>query len=1271
MTPLLRFLLLSLPFLGMHAAKADDIDIFASGLQSSATAPRILIVLDNTSNWARQSQQWPSRNVCPDLSELGDSSTYGEADCPEIDEQQGQAEVAALKAALAETKSLADAAGFVPKIGILEYTTDGTANQDGGYVRVHMSDYDETQETLFNETLEEIYDEINAPIEKRNSNTAYGNLMYDIYNYLAGTTQSFSGLGTPTGSDGNGNVYPDSRGYSTNYSVFSSPLDDGDICAETFVIFISNPNQSGPATDSDANSTTLRSLYTAAAATPAALAGDGSGTGLQMPEFIEVVGSGGGVQSVGFTSACFERVQDCDSSINGLAGESADITAACPAGGACDCTSSGQSTVKPNGDACPVEVRTNPQGKVTGTTQYYSYDVLAPSSGSDGQYYQSNGLVDGIDYNMDDWTKYLHDYGIEVETGDTVTDDAGNVIPETASMTVTTFTIDVYNAAPDTEHSALMASAANQGGGYRLKAGNYAELKNALTRILSDILAVNSTFAAVSLPLSAANQTLSENQVFVASFRPAQERKPRWPGNLKLYQLALFDGVPGLADANLNSVINPETGFARGCSTSFWTESTSNVTISQDGGATTETGGYFTYLDSFDPAPESECTDDSINESPWSDMPDGPFVEKGGVAQQIRMHQQLSGASTRTVFTVPSSGTLTNIQLSPTPATLPSGLTAAGAAFLIGESPAMHGGDTIEDAAGTQTPPAADPEVMPEVGLAATVHGDVVHSTPLSVTYGEDASGETVFRIFYGANDGLYRAVNPVSGREDWAFIAPDHLDRVERIYQNTVSIEYSNTDLSSLGVVDEPKPYFFDGSTGLYTEYASDGSLTTGYIYPSMRRGGRQFYAMNICDSCSGTPPTQPEVMWKAGCDDAGSCADGIGGSASELADMGQTWSTPYVEKVNGYANPVVIMGGGWNSCLDADTADLSSACTKDTDLTNTTGGVSGSAVFVFDAVTGELLVKWDTEYPVVAEVIAVDMVGEDRVVDVAYAVDAGGSLYRLGFVDAAGSVLTAASAVADWTMVKVAGTTSAASDNQRFFSRPALASVVSEGKEYTLLAYGSGDREKPLRTNYPVVNSLTSKFYAVIDRIFDWNVPNDGVETALGLTDAGRVIDLDDLAPASGANDTNTFGMLEITQNSQETTDLRIYDGWVFELPDAGERVVNPAVIAGGTVFFNSYNPVGEQAACAALGNSRGYQIGLQRPGAPSVSDYEPGFPIPPVVAIVKDLPCVGECGSASTTTPVVIGADGTFIKVEEPLPANQASVREVYRAENTDLQ
>ena len=495
----LIYLVLSAPLV-----VAEDTDIFASGLSSTATAPRILVVLDNTSNWARQSQQWPSRRVClifpngvliqPTGGQLsGDYRRAGPA-----------IEVAALKAALADAKVLADANGFVPKIGILEFTTRGTANQDGGYVRLHMSSFDSVQEARTNATLEEIYSQINAPDEKRNSNTAYGNLMYDVYNYLLGTTQSFSGGGTSSNTDSNGDAYPDSRGYSTNYSVFNSPLDDGDVCAETFVIFISNPNQSGPATDSNANSTALRDLYTAAGASPAALAGDSNGSGLPMPEFIEVKGGGGGTESVGYTNQCFVKVQDCSNDINGLAGESAAILAACPVGGSCSCSSSSPSVTKPDGSACGL-------GGNNGKKQLYSYDVQAPTAGS-SDYFQSGGVVDGADFNMDDWTRFLKNYGVTVATGDQVTDsETGDLVPETTQMKVTTFTLDVYNKAPDTDHSALMASAANQGGGYRLKAGNYLELKNALTRILSDILAVNTTFA-VRFPAPECDQSDSVRQ---------------------------------------------------------------------------------------------------------------------------------------------------------------------------------------------------------------------------------------------------------------------------------------------------------------------------------------------------------------------------------------------------------------------------------------------------------------------------------------------------------------------------------------------------------------------------------------------------------------------------------------------------------------------------------------------------------------------------------------------------------------------------------------
>ena len=43
-------------------AIAEDIDLFASGLASGGAAsslPNVIFVLDNTSNWSRQSQKWP------------------------------------------------------------------------------------------------------------------------------------------------------------------------------------------------------------------------------------------------------------------------------------------------------------------------------------------------------------------------------------------------------------------------------------------------------------------------------------------------------------------------------------------------------------------------------------------------------------------------------------------------------------------------------------------------------------------------------------------------------------------------------------------------------------------------------------------------------------------------------------------------------------------------------------------------------------------------------------------------------------------------------------------------------------------------------------------------------------------------------------------------------------------------------------------------------------------------------------------------------------
>ena len=136
-------------------AAADDIDIFTGASGGKSTNPRILIVLDNTSNWARQSQKWP------------DGSS------------QGQSEASAIRKVIADLDDSVN-------VGLMEFVTAGNANDNGGFIRQAIAPLDATTKATFTGKLDTIYGGINSPDEKRNSNTPYGNLMYDVYSYFAG-----------------------------------------------------------------------------------------------------------------------------------------------------------------------------------------------------------------------------------------------------------------------------------------------------------------------------------------------------------------------------------------------------------------------------------------------------------------------------------------------------------------------------------------------------------------------------------------------------------------------------------------------------------------------------------------------------------------------------------------------------------------------------------------------------------------------------------------------------------------------------------------------------------------------------------------------------------------------------------------------------------------------------------------------------------------------------------------------------------------------------
>lgn len=1057
---------------------AEDIDIFVGSAGGDSSLPNVIFVLDNTSNWARQSQQWPGGLT------------------------QGESEVRAINTALA---------GLVDKVnvGLVEFTTGGSATQDGGYVRFNLQKLTAASKVQLGSTLTTIFNNINDPTEKRNSNTSYGNLMYDFYNYLSGGAQTYGGTGTPG--------LADAAAYTSLYGNFKSPLSADTACSNTYLIFIGNPNSSGPSADSSANSAALSALYASVGVSPDGLAGSTSGSPLPLPAFSITTVTEPSV-NLGFSKACYTdaNVAAC------TAAESAG-TGLCVGKTDCACSTTSKSTA----GGVPACVTTGAQANRTSRLAVLEGGGTSTVVQPTGTFNTTSGRA----WNFDDWAKFLHDYGVPVS----YVDDDGQAQVQRA--TVITYTIDVFNKQQNNEHTSLMLSASEGvGGGRYFAARNEEAIVAAITSALSDILSVSSTFAAVTLPLSATNRAQQENQVFIGMFRPDKGASPRWFGNLKRYQIALFNGRAELADARLKQAINPASGFLGECAESLW---------SQDSGA------YWDGL-GITPPPRSLCQ--GAANSIWSDLPDGPFVEKGGVAQITRE----SDLAERNILTV--SGT----------ALADLAINTDVLNYLNGS---LEGVDETAAAAGGRP----------------SIHGDIIHSRPLLINYG----GTQGIYVYYGANDGLLRSVRAWDAQEIWSLIAPEHLSKIERLYENEPLIAFPNQDMT-VSPTPTAKDYFFDGALGQFISYAADNTLDLAYIFPSMRRGGRMVYGLDVTD------PDTPSLLWRKGCTsltDDNSCESGF-------ADIGQTWSTPVGGKIAGYTDgPVVMFGGGYDNCLDSDQAAYPTAgCSA----------AKGKKVYVLDAESGAVQATFNTDAPVVAELATVD-IDYDGNIDYAYAPDATGNIWRVNFVSMAADGTITTLTKANWTITKVAAT---AEPTRRFLNQAAVA--VFKNKVY--VSIGSGNRERPLESNYPYVSDVTDRFYTFID--------NPGVVASTVDLDGSPLLDVTEVSPSAPGVDCDATGT----------------NGWYMDLPGRGEQIVNAAVIAGGKVLFNSYQP-GEAAVglCTRkLGLAKGYTMNLFNPSAcdanRSVDIVGGGMPIPPIITTVR-VPegCTGDfCPSIQPADP-----------------------------------
>ena len=280
-------------------------------------------------------------------------------------------------------------------------------------------------------------------------------------------------------------------------------------------------------------------------------------------------------------------------------------------------------------------------------------------------------------------------------------------------------------------------------------------------------------------------------------------------------------------------------------------------------------------------------------------------------------------------------------------------------------------------------------------------------------------------------------------------------------------------------------------------------------------------------------------------------------------------------------------------------------------------------------------------------ADIATLD-VNRDGFVDVLYAVDTRGNVWRINAADPTTNESYKASgtgSVSAWKINKIAtvgqwGTGSEATEHRKFMYAP---SVVTLGNQAIVLV-GTGDREKP--TDGSQAALVNNRFYGFRDNV--------------GITTGITPIVGYGASPADLTNVTALSTLDPATVNK----------GWYRELSTTTtpyEQVITTPLTLGGITYFNTYQAKNTSAnQCSNLGTGRAYQVnfqtGLPIPGNDLVTQFiAGGIPPSPVGGVVV---------VDGKQVPFVIGGPGpTPISPQKITPKIRADRKPIYRVQRID--
>jgi len=673
---------------------------------------------------------------------------------------------------------------------------------------------------------------------------------------------------------------------------------------------------------------------------------------------------------------------------------------------------------------------------------------------------------------------------------------------------ISTFTIGL-----ETDQVLLKATA--QASKSATGVGEYYPVKDAISltaafsNIVTQVLEIDSTFSSPAVSVNAFNRSTHLSDLYFTLFKPSNN--PHWSGNFKKYKLdfaidtidADGDGnttekLPFIADKLGNPAINATTGFFDNGIVSYWTPTTS---------------------------------------------PDGPEVGEGGSAQHL--------TNARNVYTYPDSYTSTNGVLSPPTAKQSltvstnrldksNALITEAMLDIVGKPdfiPTIPYRESLLD--WTKGLDIQDINLNGDLTDARLQIGDPLHAEPALVQYGQlatdsdgDGENDPDLVAYIATNDGYLHAVNTQTGTEYFSFIPKELLSNLSVIFDDNGS---------------SPKSYGLDGSVVAWVKDTNKDGTVSGasehvYLYIGMRRGGNYIYSLDVTDRNS------PKLRWV------------IEGGTGDYAELGQTWSTPNVEKLklNGVEKTVLIFGGGYDVNQDA--------------VTERTADSVGRGVFIADAETGALLWRagpdaaadlqlTDMDYSIPSRVKPLDVNGSGFI-DHLYVGDMGGQLWRFDIKESNTSsdlaTLITGGRIADFAV------DSSAADTRRFYYPPDVALIVQAGKApYLSILGATGYRAGPLDVN-------------VHDRIY--MIREDAIYSAPKVSGSVQYTTLTE----ANLYDTtsNIIGQGNSTQKATAATSLTSAKGWYISLEELdgsfiGEKSLAEPLILNGVGILTTFIP------------------------------------------------------------------------------------------------